>query len=171
MQDFYDIPVSFYYTVTIKNVGSSGDTSFSEVDGLSMERDVEEIKEGGENRFAYRVPGRAKYQNLIFKRGILLLNSGLAQWCKDMLEGDMSAAYTANDIDVSLLNAKGQPALTWNVKNAWPVKWSVADLAADRNSLAIETLEFAYEYFTKAPGSGASQMLGNPPPEKPTKKT
>ncbi|MDE2427988.1 MAG: phage tail protein [Burkholderiales bacterium] len=160
--DIYDIPVSFYYTVDIANVGSSGDSSFSEVSGLGMERDVEEIMEGGENRFVHRLPGRAKFNNLVLKRGVLLLNSGLAQWCTTILEADMSQTMTANDIVVSLLNAKGQPALVWNIKNAWPVKWSVVDLVADRNELAIETLEFAYDYFTKAPGSGANAMLGNP---------
>ena len=168
MQDFYDLPVSFYYTVAVKNVGSSGDTSFSEVDGLSMEREVEEIKEGGENRFSHRLPGRAKFSNLILKRGVLLQGSGLAQWCKDMLEGDMSTAYSANDMTISLLNAQGQPALVWNIVGAWPVKWAVSDLVSDKNELAIETLEFSYDYFTKAPGSGAGKMLGNPPPEKPS---
>jgi phage tail-like protein len=147
----YYPPFSFYYTVGITDVSSSGDSSFSEVSGLEAERGIVEIKEGGENRFTHRLPDRAKYGNLTLMRGVLLPTSQLATWCKGIFESDLGVAITVKNIDVSLLNGAGAVLMTWNFVNAWPVKWGVSKLVADKNELAIESLEFAYSYFTKAP--------------------
>lgn len=156
MSLFYP-PASFYFSVGITGIGTEPDSSFQEVGGLSAERDAIEVKEGGENRFSYRLPDRAKYGNLILKRGVVLANSGLATWCKGIIESDFDTPITTNDIVVSLLNANGEPLMTWNCIGAWPAKWSVSDLSAERNELAIESLEMAYTYFVKAPAAGASQ--------------
>lgn len=158
-------PVSFYFTVTILGLGAGTDTSFSEVQGLGMERPMLEVKEGGENRFTHRLPERAKFGNLILKRGVLLPVSGLAVWCKAMLESDLDhpdlpgdlldTPILTQDVIVSLLTADGLPLMFWHFVNAWPVKWEVSNLSADKNELAIETIELAYQYFTKLPGPGA----------------
>ena len=51
---------------------------------------------------------------------------------------------------VRLLNLSNpKPLVTWEVINAWPKKWSVSDLNAEQNSLAIESLELNYSYFQK----------------------
>ncbi len=51
---------------------------------------------------------------------------------------------------VRLLNLNNpKPLLTWEVINAWPKKWSVSDLNAEQNSIAIESLELNYSYFQK----------------------
>jgi phage tail-like protein len=34
----------------------------------------------------------------------------------------------------------------WTFFNAWPVKWSLGGLDAQKNEIAMETLEFAYTY-------------------------
>ena len=52
------------------------------------------------------------------------------------------------DLTVSLLNEVHEPLMTWNVKHAWPKKWSHSDLNAEQNALAIETFELQYQYFT-----------------------
>ena len=145
----YYPPVSFNFAVSIEGFNGAGESSFSEASGLDAERNIVEIKEGGENRFAYRLPDRAKYANLVLKRGVLLGSSGLAKWCKTVLESDMASAIVPKDLNVVLLDRSGAVLLTWSFKNAWPVKWSVSALAADKNEIAVETLELAYTYFTK----------------------
>ncbi|MCG2584162.1 phage tail protein [Massilia sp. TS11] len=152
MSDYYP-PVSFYFTVQLIGLGTDGDSSFLEVQGLTAERDVFELKEGGENSFVHRLPGRAKYGNLILKRGVLLPTSGLANWCKGILESNLDAPIVPNDLSLSLLNASGSPVMSWHFTNAWPVKWTVSDMSAEKNAIAIETLELAYAYFIKAPGA------------------
>ncbi len=51
---------------------------------------------------------------------------------------------------VRLLNLNNpQPLVIWEVIHAWPKKWSISDLNAEQNSLAIESLELNYSYFQK----------------------
>ena len=148
-------PASFYFTVDIVDQGTSGDTSFQEVQGLQAERDMLEIKEGGENRYSHRLPERAKYGNLVLKRGVLRPTSGFGSWCKGVMESNFDTVITPTTVLLSLLDAQANPLLSWNFVGAWPVKWSVADLGAEKNELAIETMELAYRYFVKVPGKPA----------------
>ncbi len=45
------------------------DVGFQEVSGLSVSVDLETYKEGGENRFIHRLPGRTQFSDLVLKRG------------------------------------------------------------------------------------------------------
>ncbi|RYF12431.1 MAG: phage tail protein, partial [Chryseobacterium sp.] len=51
-------------------------------------------------------------------------------------------------ITISLLDENGEPAVTWKVKNAFPLKVNATDLKAEGNEVAIETLEIAHEGLT-----------------------
>lgn len=152
----YYPPVSFYFTVNLIGVGSDGDSSFLEVTGLSAERDILEVKEGGENRYSHRLPERAKYGNLVLKRGVLVPTSGFGSWCATTLESNFDTPITTNTVLLSLLNAGGEPLMSWNFIGAWPVKWSVSDMSGERNELSIETMELAYSYFLKTYGAPAA---------------
>ncbi|MGZ8219616.1 phage tail protein [Methylomagnum sp.] len=147
----YYPPVGFFFEVKTAGVKTAEDSGFLEADGLNAEREIESIKEGGENRFVHRLPGRMKYENLVLKRGLLVATSDLATWCKEALQSDLGKVITVRDIDVSLLDSSGSPLMTWNFKNAWPVKWSVEGFNAMDNKIAVEKLEFAYSYFTRNP--------------------
>lgn len=144
----YYPPVGFYFTVQSASFRSKFDASFQEVSGLAAERPVEEIKEGGENRFAHRVPGRAKYSNLVLKRGLVTSGSDFATWCREALESGLNRPLQPYDLDVMLLDPDAVPLMTWSFVRAWPVKWSVSDFNAQENKLVVETLELAYAYFT-----------------------
>jgi len=145
MGNYYP-PVSFYFEVKIAGDSTENDASFAEVSGLDAERDVVEVKEGGENRFSHRLPDRAKSGNLVLKRGILVSASPLFDWCKEVFESDLEKTVKPKDINVSLLDPDGSPLITWNVTHAWPVKWALAAFNAKANEIAMETLEFAYAY-------------------------
>ncbi len=149
MSNYYP-PVGFYFAVTLGDSDlNAADASFQEVSGLSGEREHSDvIKEGGENRFVYRVPGRAKHGNLVLKRGLLATASAFASWCWNTIESDLSQEIETKDIDVFLLDPEGEPLMAWNFKNAWPVKWNVSDLNAQENKIVVEQLEFAYTFFT-----------------------
>jgi len=145
----YYPPVSFYFNVKIAGASDANDSSFSEASGLDAERGTVEIIEGGENRFTHRLPDRGKYGNLVLKRGVMVASSTVFDWCSNTLESDLGKAIKPRDIDVSLLDQEGSPLITWNFKNAWPVKWAVAPLNARENEVAIETLEFSYSHMTR----------------------
>lgn len=143
----YTPPAAFSFAVALEVDGArEGDGRFSEVSGLEAEIEVETIAEGGENRFLHKLPGRAKYPNLVLKRG-LLVESGLTRWVRDALE---TTTIVPASVWVMLLDAEAKPLVTWNFVSCWPVKWSLAGFNAQENALAVETLELAYERLTRS---------------------
>jgi phage tail-like protein len=142
---FYYPPVGFHFRVEVLGLPpNANDVRFSEVSGLSVEMSTEEVAEGGENRFLQKYPVRAKYPELVLKRG-LLVNSEVAEWIRACTE---DFVITPNNVDVMLLNDEHQPLLTWHLVNAYPTKWSASDLNATANAVVIESLQLFYQYFT-----------------------
>jgi len=144
MVDYYP-PWGFYFRVEFTNVSSDkNDVRFQSVSGLSVEYDYENFKEGGENRFEHKLPVRTKYAELVLKRG-MLTDSKVTGWCLDAFR---DRKFVPADLNVILMNEKGEPLRTWKVAHAIPKKWSVTDLNANDNAIVIETLELSYRYFT-----------------------
>ena len=143
----YEIPRSYHFKVEFLDVGGvvENDIRFQDVSGLTAEMGIEEIQEGGENRFSHRLPTRAKYTNLILKRG-MLTDSGLIKWFTDAIE---NFEFTPSTVVVKLLDHDHEPLVTWNFIKAWPVKWVVSDFKATENSIVVETIELAYQYFRR----------------------
>ena len=140
----YYPPVGFHFRVSVPDLSPRADDArFTEVTGLSMELGTEEMPEGGENRFVQRYPTRAKYPDLVLKRGFLL-RSDLFEWIRACVE---DFDVRPRNIDVHLLNPEHNPLLTWHVRMAVPMKWAVTDLNASSNSVVIESLQFTYQYF------------------------
>jgi phage tail-like protein len=146
MPDYYP-PWGFYYKVEFLESSISGnknDVRFQSVSGLSVEYDTEEFKEGGENRFTHKLPVRTKYADLVLKRG-MLSDSDVTKW---LLKAFRDREFTPSDLNVILMNERGEPLRTWKVAHAVPKKWLVSDLNANENSIVIETIELSYQYFT-----------------------
>ena len=141
MANYYP-PVGFHFKVEF-GVTQDKEFEFQSVSGLSVDIETEEFAEGGENRFKHKLPVRTKFPNLVLKRG-LVTNSDLIGWCREAIE---DFQFKPTGVMVKLLNEEHQPLKTWNVVHAYPVKWSVSDFNAEENSLVIETIELAYNYF------------------------
>lgn len=142
----HNLQTSFYFSVSISGMDSS-DAAFQEVSGLSKELGTEDVVCGGENRFKYRLPTIATFQNLVLKRGVTTAESGLISWVKDTLDDGLVNAIQTKDIKVQLLDENGDVSMVWNFVSAYPVKWSASDLKSQDSEVFIETLEFAYQYF------------------------
>lgn len=141
----YNLPVSFHFRIIIPGKGSDDDIKFQEVGGLTAEIGVEELVVGGENTFTYRLPTRAKYNNLVLKRG-MLKNTKLIAWFRSSIE---NFEFDPVDVSVHLLNENHEVITSWEVIQAYPVKWIISDFNANNNSLVIETIELAYQYFKR----------------------
>lgn len=154
MPDTYYPPTGFYFRVafSVDGMGTDEYQRFQDVSGLSFEIETETLKEGGENRFEYKLPKRVKYPNLVLKRG-LITNKVLTDWVKDALNGYFWASpvpfFKPADILISLMDEAAQPVAVWNVVQAYPVKWSMSDLKATENAIVVETIELAYQYFER----------------------
>ena len=140
----YYPPLGFHFRVEFDLPGiSDNDFRFREVEGLSSELEVETVTEGGENRFAHKLPGIAKYPDLILKRG-LLTSSAVRDWVEDALQ---NLNIEPTTVWVTLLNEEHEPLKTFTVENAWPKKWDVSAFNAESSDIVVESLELAYSYF------------------------
>ena len=167
---------------------------FQECSGLTMERHVEHIKEGGTNDFEWLLPGQISYGNITLKKGITY-NRELWRWFRwGMLDGQIwgfntlpgaSAAISllkaqgiivpmGTSISIVLGTVDGKVAKHWDLIGAIPVKWVGPEMTAGSDQAAIETLEVAHqgidlslEMMTPMAGffSGSdSADLSSPPP-------
>ena len=140
--------MSFNFFVEIEGLIVGG---FSEVSGLQIETQVHDYQEGGQNEFVHRLPGPARYpSNLILKRGLTGIES-LWSWHQDVVAGKIERRNGT----VYLLDRMGVPAMWWDFKEAYPVKWSGPDLKADGNSVAVETVELVHRGISKPALSSA----------------
>lgn len=141
----YTPPVGFHFKVEVLGLApSDNDVRFTDVGGLTVDLATEEVPEGGENRYIQRYPVRAKYPDLVLKRG-LMKQSAIWDWVKQCIE---TLTIEPHDVDVTLLNESHQPLMTWHLVGAYPVKWAVSDLSATANAYVVESLQLAYQYFT-----------------------
>lgn len=144
MANYYP-PVAFHFKVEVLDLPANGnDVRFTEVGGLTAEMATEEVAEGGENRFIQKYPVRAKYPELVLKRG-LLRDSEVWKWARECIE---DFRITLKNVDIKLLDREHQPLVTWHVIGAYPTKWSLADLSSTKNEVAVESLQLFYQYFT-----------------------
>ena len=140
----YYPPWGFHYKVEFEASKEPDEARFQSASGLTVEYDVEEYKEGGENRFTHKLPVRTKYADLVLRRG-MLTGSETVQW---FLAAFRDRTFEPRTVNVILMNEKAEPLRTWNVAHAVPRKWSVSDLNANENAIVVETLEMTYQFFT-----------------------
>lgn len=152
--DFVDpyapsLPAAFHFTVSVGGASSGTDSSFQEVSGIELSMDVDELREGGENRFVHQLPTGVKQKRLMLKRGIAPTDSPLVGWCQRTLENGMSVKIELSSVEVKLLDAKNNPLRGWSFTNAYPVRWEIDAFNSTKNEVALETIELAFQTVTR----------------------
>ena len=128
---------NFNFRLEIDGITQAG---FSDVTGLSASTDPIEYREGGFEMTARKLPGQTKYTNLTLKWG-LTDSRELYDWYRDVVKGKIERRSGS----IILMDLEGNEAVRWNFFEAWPTKWTGADLSAKGTDVAIETLELAHE--------------------------
>jgi len=128
--------MNFKFKVEIDSVIKGG---FSEVSGLQVETELEEVREGGVNDHVHKLPKITKYPNLTLKRGITD-SDALWKWHQETVQGKINRKCGF----IILCDSAGNEKWRWHFVNAYPVKWTGPDLKADSNTVAVETLELAH---------------------------
>ena len=113
---------------------------FRSVSGLSMEIEVVEFREGGENGAVHKIPGRVKYPNIVLKQGFAGA-SDLQKWAFRIAAGQ----FEHKNATIVISDQRSQVVARYTLTNAWPTKWSAPDFDATSNDVAIETIEIAHE--------------------------
>jgi phage tail-like protein len=118
---------------------------FSEVSGLTQEVQVIEYRDGlTPQRSAMKMPGIQKVTNITLKKGIVKGHNEFYLW----LNSVKLNTIVRKDLVISLLDEENNPAMVWNVKQAWPVKVEGPSLKASGNEIAMESIELAHEGLT-----------------------
>lgn len=138
---------AFSFVVNFNGGGLSiEDMGWQEVTGFSAELGIDEVSEGGENQFAWRLPKPPKYKNLVLKRALRHDSKGLVEWANDAIY-NFKFAPTTVTVSIKGEGKEDPPLRTWEFFDAYPVKIQTSDLSAQKGELVIETLELAYKYF------------------------
>jgi phage tail-like protein len=124
-----------------------GNGAFQECTGLEIEMDVQEYLEGGRNDGVVRRVGRAKYSNIVLKRGMLhqdgQVNDELWKWLQDIVSGGPVARY---DGIIEVKSRDGSMVVaTWGFLRGLPAKISGPQLNGKTGEIAIEELHIAHE--------------------------
>lgn len=135
----------FVFMVDTMTIGA-----FTEVSGLSVQIDVEDLAEGGQNQYTHKLPGRMKWPNLVLKRGITD-SDNLFQWFqKSSGEGFTAQKNLIKPLNgaLKLLDSAGRDVRVWRFTGAYPVKWTGPRFAASSRDLAVEELEVCHRGFS-----------------------
>ena len=122
---------------------------FTGCEGLAAEFSMEDVMEGGENGYVYKLPGRIKYPTVKLSRLLTEESMKLSAWfslyaLKNKQRGQATITlYTA----VQGSPTSPKPICRWILKEVHPVKWTGPSFTTDGSGVAKETLELAYHGF------------------------
>lgn len=123
--------------------------AFAQCSGLEATMEPKVIKEGGQNYGANQRVGPVSFATVILKRGMTGARD-LWQWFDFITRaGAYSHRLTAT---IKMMDASGNVAVVWRLRNALPVKFKAADLDARASDVAIEELHLAHEGLTLVAG-------------------
>ena len=112
--------------------------TFRECDGLSMEFDVFEWAEGGNNEFIHHLPGRVRYPYLRLAAG-LTETDAMQKWFEKTRD-----KAELKEVTIELRSQDGKAKRAWTFADAFPVKWVGPRMAAASGAMGEETLEIAH---------------------------
>ena len=128
----YPLPV-YHYNV---HIAGMKDIRFTEVSGLSIERQLITYKDGlSATKGSLFLPGMLGDCKLTLKKGIVKSDKMLYEWMNSI----KVTSVEKKDIVISLMNETGKEAVvSWTVINAFPIKLDAPSFNATSNEIAIE---------------------------------
>ena len=133
---------NFRFRLEIDGLDAGG---FSEVSGFDATFDVAEYRQGDDPMITpHKLPGLIKYGNITLKWGASD-SMVLFEWLMNIHDGTIEQ----KTVTITSLDEEGNPAASWRMINAWPVKYTAPDFNATASEIAIETIELAHEGLTR----------------------
>lgn len=132
--------LTLHFTVTIDGQTSLG--AWTKCEGLTVEYDVYEYREGGVNDHVHRLPGRAKYQNIKLTRPVTKSTADVATWL-----ASVNPKMDRTTAKIAVLDAEGTEVAAWSLAGVYPVRWTGPTLDVTQNQAAVEVLELCHAGF------------------------
>ena len=142
-----EVPVSnrFLFEVDGVEIGR-----FTEVSGLELDVEVVTYNEGGENGFVHQFPGQMTWPNIVLKRGVTK-SDALFDWVKK----SSGQGFASNDNKltrctgaITALGTGVERLRSWNILEAFPVRWVGPKLDVNDKIPLYEEIEVAHHGFT-----------------------
>lgn len=140
-----DPALSIAYRVVIDGVIPLG--WWTKIDGLGMEFQVTEYREGGVNGYVHRLVGPAKTTNVRLSRPVNASSPVIMAWLQSNL-----LAVVPQTMAITAMTAEGKEITTWSLLGVVPVKWTGPSLDIMSNQIATETLELSYREISAVAG-------------------
>ncbi|MBN2982771.1 MULTISPECIES: phage tail protein [Cohnella] len=132
---------NFRFRVEIEGLQQAG---FSEVSGFDASFDVIQYREGNEVITPRKLPGLARYGNISLKWGATD-SIELYEWIQDCVNGTIER----KTVTIIAIDEEGTDVATWQVIEAWPVRYTAPNFNGQGSEVAIELLELAHEGMTR----------------------
>ena len=116
--------------------------NWQKVEGLAVEYDIHEYKEGGENAFIHRLPGRVNYPNVKLTRPVDSGSASVGVWVQSL-----QIRMVPSTVEIAVLDPAGEEVASWTLAGAYPIRWTGPNLDVGSNQGATETLELSHTGF------------------------
>jgi phage tail-like protein len=114
---------------------------FAECTGLSVEYDVTDYVEGGNNAFVHKLRGGVRYPNVTLRRGITDEDE-LLRWFYAT-----EAPAERPTLTITILDPLGRPVRHFALSAAQPIRWTGPSATSESSKAASESLEVAHAGF------------------------
>lgn len=127
----------------------------SKVSALKRTTEVVKHRDGANNSYDVKSPGRSTYEGVTLERGITH-DPEFEKWANAVhsFDGDalMDLAGYKKDLTLEVMNEKGQVAKRYFLYRCWVSEFTAfPDLDANANAIAIETMKIEIEGFKRDP--------------------
>lgn len=138
------------------------DLSFTKVEGLGAKYDMLEVKEGGENGYVHKLPGRLSYDDIKLTRPVDDKSKALAAWFTAHQKGmsSLGVGKLAN-ATISAVDGQDNTIAAWTLTGVFPYKYSGPSFKTGSTEVITETLTLCHQGFFGdfASGVGAAEMV------------
>ncbi|MCG7528721.1 phage tail protein [Streptomyces sp. OfavH-34-F] len=114
--------------------------AFHPCSGLGAEVEVEQYAEGGNNGFAWQLPGRITWTNITLTRPVTADTLKIARWLSETTQ-----RVERKDGEIVALRPNLTRIISWQIQGIVPVRWQGPSFDPASSQAAIETLEIAHE--------------------------
>ena len=127
-----------YYVLSMDGM----EIAFQEVTGLDQEIELIEFRDGDSRTYSNKKqPALNGPTDVVCKKGTYQGDNRLAEFFQAMVKDKARYRNQARlDMSVQLLDEMGNPVITWQIQDGFPLKYEGSDLKSDASEIAIETL-------------------------------
>ncbi|GAA3042305.1 phage tail protein [Kitasatospora sp. NPDC058063] len=127
---------SVFFSLTI---GGNDLGDFTTCSGLGAQVEIEQYAEGGNNGFAWQLPGRITWSNITLTRAVTADTTKIARWLSEIVR-----KVEPKDGEIVALRPDLSRIVGWQVLGIVPVRWEGPSFDPANSQAAMETLEIAH---------------------------